>query len=67
MVSHGAIRIFGAAVVVTFSTIVVQALGMLILLSAPVTAQQSVPEIPFESIPDPLNCPRICISVRRPA
>lgn len=57
MISHGAIRIFGAAVVVTFSTIVVQALGMLILLSAPVTAQQSVPEIPFESIPDPLRLP----------
>lgn len=57
MVSHGAIRIFGAAVVVTFSTIVVQALGTLVLLSSPVMAQQSVPEIPFESIPDPLRLP----------
>jgi hypothetical protein len=57
MISHGAIRIFGAAVVVTFSTIVVQALGTLVLLSSPVMAQQSVPEIPFESIPDPLKLP----------
>ena len=57
MISHGAIRIFGAAVVVTFSTIVVQALGTLVLLSSPVMAQQSVPEIPFELIPDPLRLP----------
>lgn len=57
MISHGAIRIFGAAVVVTFSTIVVQALGTLVLLSSPVMAQQSVPQIPFESIPDPLRLP----------
>lgn len=57
MISHGAIRKFGAAVVVTFSTIVVQALGTLVLLSSPVMAQQSVPEIPFESIPDPLRLP----------
>jgi NHL repeat len=57
MISHGAIRIFGAVVVVTFSTIVVQALGTLVLLSSPVMAQQSVPEIPFESIPDPLMLP----------
>ena len=54
MISHGAMRIFGAAVVVTFGTIVVQAL---VLLSSPVMAQQSVPEIPFESIPDPLKLP----------
>ena len=57
MVSHDAIRIFGAAVVVTFSTIVVQALGTLFLLSSPVMGQQSVPDIPFESIPDPLRLP----------
>ena len=57
MISHGAIRRFGAAVVVTFSTIVVQALGTLVLLSTPVMAQESVPEIPFESIPDPLRLP----------
>jgi streptogramin lyase len=57
MISHSAIRIFGAAVVDTFSTIVVQALGTLVLLSSPVMAQQSVPEIPFESIPDPLRLP----------
>lgn len=57
MISRGAIRIFGAAVVVTFSTIVVQALGTLALLSSPVMAQQSVPQIPFESIPDPLRLP----------
>jgi NHL repeat len=57
MISRGAIRIFGAAVGVTFSTIVVQALGTLVLLSSPVMAQQSVPQIPFESIPDPLRLP----------
>ena len=57
MISHGAIRLFGAAAVVTFSTIGVQALGTLVLLSSPVMAQQSVPEIPFESIPDPLRLP----------
>lgn len=57
MISRGAIQIFGAAVVVTFSTIVVQALGTLVLLSSPVMAQQSVPQIPFESIPDPLRLP----------
>ena len=57
MILHGAIRIFGAAVVVTFSTIVVQALGTLVLLSTQVMAQESVPEIPFESIPDPLRLP----------
>lgn len=57
MISHDTTRIFCAAVVVTFSTIVVQALGTLVLLSSPVMAQQSVPEIPFESIPDPLRLP----------
>ena len=57
MNSHRAIRRIGAAVVVTFSTIVVQALGTLVLLSTPVMAQESVPEIPFESIPDPLRLP----------
>ena len=57
MNSHGAIRRIGAAVVVTFSTIVVQALGTLALLSTPIVAQESVPEIPFESIPDPLRLP----------
>ena len=57
MISHDTTRIFCAAVVVTFSTIVVQALGTLVLLGSPVMAQQSVPEIPFESIPDPLRLP----------
>ena len=57
MISHGAIQRFGAAVVVTFSTIAVQVLGTLVLLSTPVMAQESVPEIPFESIPDPLRLP----------
>ena len=33
-------------------------LGVLILLSSPVMAQQPVPEIPFESIPNPLKFPR---------
>jgi hypothetical protein len=32
-------------------------LGVLILLSSPVMAQEPVPEIPFESIPDPLKFP----------
>ena len=50
MISHGAARIFGAAVVAP-------ALGLLLLSSAPVMAQQAVPEIPFESIPDPLKLP----------
>ena len=57
MISHDTTRIFCAAVVVTFSTIVVQALGTLVLLGSPVMAQQSVPEIPFELIPDPLRLP----------
>ncbi|MGB6585130.1 MAG: hypothetical protein WBE93_04105, partial [Pseudolabrys sp.] len=57
MISHGAIRRIGAAVVVTFSIIVVQALGTLVLLSTLVMAQESVQEIPFESIPDPLKLP----------
>ena len=57
MISHGAIQRFGAAVVVTFRTIVLQALGALVLLSSPVMAQESVPEIPFESVPDPLRLP----------
>jgi streptogramin lyase len=50
MISHGAARIFGAA-------IVAPALGLLLLSSAPVRAQQAVPEIPFDSIPDPLKLP----------
>jgi len=57
MVSHGAMRMFGVATIVTVSTIVLQAFGTLALLSSPVMAQQSVPEIPFESIPDPLRLP----------
>jgi DNA-binding beta-propeller fold protein YncE len=50
MISHRAARIFGAA-------IVAPALGMLLLSTAPVMAQQPVPEIPFESVPDPLKLP----------
>jgi DNA-binding beta-propeller fold protein YncE len=57
MTSHGAIRIFGAAAVVVFNTILVQAIGMLVLLSSPAIAQQTALEIPFESIPDPLKLP----------
>jgi hypothetical protein len=57
MISHGAIRMFGVAMIVTVSTIVLQAFGTLALLSSPVMAQQSVPEIPFESILDPLRLP----------
>jgi len=57
MISHGAKRIFGATAVLSFSAMAVQALGVLVLLSSPVVAQQDVPEIPFESIPDPLKLP----------
>ena len=57
MISHRAIWKFGAAAVRIFHAIVVQALGVLVLLSSPVMAQQAVPEIPFESISDPLKLP----------
>lgn len=57
MISHGAKRIFGATAVLSFSAMAVQALGVLVLLSSPVVAQQAVPEVPFESIPDPLKLP----------
>jgi DNA-binding beta-propeller fold protein YncE len=57
MITHGTTRIFGAAAVLTFNAIVAQALGLLVLLSSPVMAQQAVPEIPFDSIPNPLKFP----------
>jgi NHL repeat len=57
MISHGAKRIFGATAVLCFSAMAVQALGVLVLLSSPVVAQQAVLEIPFESIRDPLKLP----------
>jgi NHL repeat len=57
MISHGAKRIFGATAVLSFSAMAVQALGVLVLLSSPVVAQQAVLEIPFESIRDPLKLP----------
>ncbi len=44
-----AARIFGAAVA--------PALGLLLLSNAPVMAQQAVPEIPFDSVPNPLKLP----------
>jgi streptogramin lyase len=50
MISRSTTRIIGAA-------IIAPALALLFLSSTPVTAQQAVPEIPFESIPDPLKLP----------
>ena len=50
MISHSAARIFSAA-------IVVPALGLFLLSSAPVMAQHAVPEIAFDSITDPLKLP----------
>ena len=57
MISHGAIRTFGTAGVVASKTIVVATLATLVLFRSPAIAQQAVPEIPFESIPDPLKLP----------
>jgi DNA-binding beta-propeller fold protein YncE len=50
MISNSTARTIGAA-------IIAPALGLLFLSSTPVTAQQAVPEIPFDSIPDPLKLP----------
>ena len=50
MISNSTVRSIGAA-------IIAPALGLLFLSSTPVTAQQAVPEIPFDSIPDPLKLP----------
>jgi streptogramin lyase len=50
MISNSTARTIGAA-------IIAPALGLLFLSSMPVTAQQAVPEIPFDSIPDPLKLP----------
>ena len=50
MISRSTTRIIGAA-------IIAPALGLLGLSSTPVMAQQAVPEIPFESVPDPLKLP----------
>ena len=57
MTSHRAIRIFGAAAILTVTAIAAQTLRVPVLLSSPAMAQQAVPEIPFESIPDPLKLP----------
>jgi DNA-binding beta-propeller fold protein YncE len=57
MTSHRAIRIFGAAAILTATAIATQTLRVPVLLSSPAIAQQAVPEIPFESIPDPLKLP----------
>ena len=54
MTSHRAIRIFGAAAILTVTAIAAQTLGVPVLLSSSVMAQQAVPEIPFELIPDPV-------------
>jgi hypothetical protein len=51
MTSHRAIRIFGAAAILTVTAIAAQTLGVPVLLSSSIMAQQAVPEIPFESIP----------------
>ena len=50
MISNSTVRSIGAA-------IIAPALGLLFLSSTPVAAQQAVPEIPFDSIPDPLKLP----------
>ena len=50
MISLVAARIFGAA-------IISPGLRLLLLSAAPVMAQQAAPEIPFESVPDPLKLP----------
>jgi len=57
MTSHRAIRIFCAAAILTVTAIAAQTLRVPVLLSSPAMAQQAVPEIPFESIPDPLKLP----------
>jgi hypothetical protein len=53
MTSHGVMRILFPAS--AFNTVL--ALGTFVLLASPVMAQQAVPEIPFESISDPLKLP----------
>jgi DNA-binding beta-propeller fold protein YncE len=52
MISHRVARIFGAS-------IAAPALGLLFLFlsNAPVAAQKEPPEIPFDSVPDPLKLP----------
>jgi hypothetical protein len=57
MSSHRAIRIFGAAAILTVTAIAAQTFRVPVLLSSPAIAQQAVPEISFESIPNPLKLP----------
>ena len=52
MISYGATRIFGASLGLAFS-----AMAALAQQPAPAPAQQAAPEIPFDSIPDPLKLP----------
>ena len=55
MISHGATRIFGASLGLAFSAMAALAQQP---APTPASAQQAAPEIPFDSIPDPLKLPR---------
>ena len=56
MISYGATRVFGASLGLAFSAMA--ALAQQPAPSpAPASAQQAAPEIPFDSIPDPLKLP----------
>ena len=54
MISYGATRIFGASLGLAFSAMAALAQQP---APAPAPAQQAAPEIPFDSIPDPLKLP----------
>ncbi len=43
--------------VAKFFAAAIPAVGLFVLAAAPAAAQQAVPEIPFESVPDPLTLP----------
>ena len=43
--------------VAKFFAAAIPAVGLFVLAAAPAAAQQTVPEIPFESVPDPLTLP----------
>jgi len=57
MISYGATRIFGASLGLAFSAMAALA-QQPAPTPAPASAQQAAPEIPFDSIPDPLKLPR---------
>ena len=56
MISYGATRIFGASLGLAFSAMAALA-QQPAPTPAPASAQQAAPEIPFDSIPDPLKLP----------